>query len=408
MKRIVSIILLLALAQVSEVNAQDQGFIYGDVTTIDGNTYQGQIRWGKEEAYWHDIFNATKTSNDHFQYLSSSEKREATQKESEIFDWRIISIWSDEYSNVLHQFSCRFGDIRAIQVTGKQRLILTLKDDSSMELKGGSNDVGTYVRIMDEEIGEMQIKWDRIDRVEFKDTPRKLTEKFGEPLYGEVETRVNGKFKGYIQWDHDERLGDDKLDGKSRDGSASIAFDRIRRITSKGSRSEVELKSGRVMDISGTNDVNGGNRGIIVSMDGIGRVDIPWTEFREVVFEDTKNSGKPYSYYGKPQPLRGKVITTADDEYEGVMVYDVDEAIDIELIQGKDDRIEYIIPIRNIKRITPRNYNYSTVEFKKGGKALIGDARDVSENNSGVLVFEKGNKSPTYVAWRKVSEIIFD
>ena len=31
--------------------AQDAALIYGKVNTIDGDSYEGQIRWGKEEAF---------------------------------------------------------------------------------------------------------------------------------------------------------------------------------------------------------------------------------------------------------------------------------------------------------------------------------------------------------------------
>ncbi len=54
----------------AQIIAQDEGFIYGKITTIDDNTYQGQIRWGDEEAYWTDMFNAGKRYNDNIQYLS--------------------------------------------------------------------------------------------------------------------------------------------------------------------------------------------------------------------------------------------------------------------------------------------------------------------------------------------------
>jgi len=407
----ITIIYLLAFSfflSGHNLKAQDEGFIYGKITTIDGNEYTGALRWGKEEVYWHDIFNATKTSNKYLEQLSPAEKRDVTKKDWGVLDWKIMSIWSDEYSNVLHQFGCRFGDISAIEITGRNQLILTLKDGSTMDLRGGSNDVGTYIRIHDFEIGELKLKWDRIERIDFMNTPSKLEDSFGDPLYGEVETVQDGKFRGFVQWDHDERVGKDVLDGNSGDGSVSIRFSNIKQIRKEGNRSRVELKSGRNMLIGGTNDVNSGNRGIIVSINGIGRVDIPWQQFRQVTFENINNSGKSYKSYPSPSKLKGTVVMIDDEKISGIIVYDIDEALDIELIQGKDDDIEYIIPIRNIKKIRPRNYNYSTVEFRKKGKVLIGDARDVSDKNSGLLVFEKGKKSPTYIPWRKVSEIIFD
>ena len=389
-------------------DAQDQGFIYGRVTSIDGNQYTGAIRWGKEEVYWFDHFNATKTSNRSIKYLSSSEKRKSSDTDWGNINWTRIDIWSDEYSKVVHQFSCRFGDIESIEITGRDKILLKLKDGTGMELMAGSNDIGTHIKVIDFEIGELKLRWDRVEKIEFLDTPRKLDQKFGTPLYGEVETLENGKFTGYIQWDHDERVGKDKLDGDSRDGKMSISFDKIAEIQREGNRSFVVLKSGRSMAIGGSNDVDNRNRGIVVNMDGKGRVDIPWQQLKKVKFQETRDSGQPYKSYAKPAPLKGKVIDIRDEKFEGIIIFDIDEALDIEMIEGKDEKIEWIIPFRDIRKIQPRNYNYSTVEFKSGDKILIGEKRDVSDHNSGLLIFEDGKKSPTYLRWTKVSEIIFD
>ncbi len=37
---------------------------------IDNKSYEGPIRWGKEEVYWNDIFNAAKSKNQNLRYLS--------------------------------------------------------------------------------------------------------------------------------------------------------------------------------------------------------------------------------------------------------------------------------------------------------------------------------------------------
>src|SRR6185436_1506896 len=43
-----------------------QGFLYGRITTVDGATYEGRLRWGPEgdqEAFWGDYFNGSKHEN---------------------------------------------------------------------------------------------------------------------------------------------------------------------------------------------------------------------------------------------------------------------------------------------------------------------------------------------------------
>src|SRR4051794_21349358 len=40
------------------------GFLYGRITTVDGATYEGRLRWGgDEEAFWGDTFNGAKHAN---------------------------------------------------------------------------------------------------------------------------------------------------------------------------------------------------------------------------------------------------------------------------------------------------------------------------------------------------------
>src|SRR3954470_21262157 len=40
------------------------GFLYGRITTVDGATYEGRLRWGgDQEAFWGDYFNGFKHEN---------------------------------------------------------------------------------------------------------------------------------------------------------------------------------------------------------------------------------------------------------------------------------------------------------------------------------------------------------
>jgi hypothetical protein len=43
--------------------AGDEGFLYGRLTTRDGTTYEGRLRWDDEEAFWGDFFNSSKEDN---------------------------------------------------------------------------------------------------------------------------------------------------------------------------------------------------------------------------------------------------------------------------------------------------------------------------------------------------------
>jgi len=215
----------------SVAKAQDQGLIYGEVETIDGKTYKGQIRWGREETFWDDIFNSTKGKNPNLKFLERDDydhvrnyRRESDSK------WDFWSMWEDSYSGYTHSFALRFGDIDQIKITGRDDVELTFKNGMEMKFEGGSNDIGARINILDEEIGQIKIRWDRLEQVNFMDTPKRLPNKFGEPLYGTVETRI-GDFTGLIQWDHEECLSIDKLDGDTDDGDVSIPMGNIASIS---------------------------------------------------------------------------------------------------------------------------------------------------------------------------------
>jgi hypothetical protein len=135
---------------------------------------------------------------------------------------------------------------------------------------------------------------------------------------------------------------------------------------------------------------------------------VPWREFESFESLQIMSQEQAYSDYKSPKGLRGKVITISGEEYSGMIAYDLDEAWEFEVLDGKDDRVNYKIPFKNIKNIIPKNYAYSMVILRNGVNLLLGDSRDVSQENDGVLVFTSKDSKPTYIRWSKIEEIIFD
>jgi hypothetical protein len=394
----------------TEAYSQDEGFIYGKVTTIDNDVYEGALRWGKEEAFWTDMFNASKDDNKNLDYLDRAEMDYLMEQKSNRWGNDSWVNWMEEWgwddNRFVHQFGTQFGNIKSLEIRSRNRVMVEMQNGDFFEVNGdGYNDIGTDVRVMDQELGTIELSWNRIETIEFMSTPKKLDEKFGEPLYGTVESNI-GTFTGFVQWDHDERLSTDKLDGDTYDGDLSIDFGKVKSIERMGySRSLVVLQSGRELELRGSNDVNSENRGIIVTIEGVGRVDIPWRDFDKVTFEDTKGSGPEYGSFQKQSELKAEVVTTNGDRHEGKIIYDLDEEFSFEVLQGKDDDTEFIIPFQNIKSITPRNYEFSIIKLRNGSEYTLGEGQDVSEKNEGILVFR--DRNPIYIPWDKVESIDF-
>jgi hypothetical protein len=398
------------------LQAQDEGFIFGKVTTEDNRVYEGPIRWGKEEVYWNDIFNASKLKNENLKYLSDRDRERLDERRhDEWFSWAgnfktfASHHWNgDDENDYVHQFSCQFGEIKSLRPRGRKYAELELKNGQVFEVSGeGYNDVGLDIKVMDKDLGEVEIYWGRVEKIEFTNTPASLVSRFGKPLYGTVEA-YGGKFTGYIQWDHDERLSTDKLDGDSDDGDVAIEFGKIKSIERTGGRSLVVLKSGRELTLDGSNDVSSGHRGVIIMNKEFPSINVPWDEFDKVVFEE--NAPGPvasYNQYPAQKELSGKVTTHSGKSFEGTLVYDLDEAYEYELLQGKEGEFEYVTAFRSVKRITTKGEHRCLVELKSGKKITLDEGQDVNEKHQGVLVFAKGKENPAYIPWEDVNEIEF-
>ena len=136
-------------------------------------------------------------------------------------------------------------------------------------------------------------------------------------------------------------------------------------------------------------------------------MEIEWDEFDKVVFDNNaKYFGVAYDEFPEPLPLAGTVTTIDDESISGMIVFDLDEAFDYEILQGEYNDVEFSIPFRNIKKIIPKNYNYSKIELRNGQKLLLGDSHDVTDSNQGALIFID-NENQVYVPWENIEEINF-
>ena len=390
-------------------------FMYGEVETVDGDIYKGHIRWGTDEVYWVELFNAAKRSNDFLKFLSKKEVDELNEQQEGGSSWLgidlgVLSIWEDRFSRTQHQLDIQFGDIKVVEPAGRSRARLTLKNGVIVEADGSSyTDLGTSVVIHDFELGDFPIKWDRIKEVRFSAAPKGSDAGFGTPIYGVVNAGRKGSFKGLIQWDTDERFMDEILNGEDRDGKREIPFRSIKTISKKGNGVDVVLHSGRDFYLTGSNDVNRENRGIVIFDPEIGRVVVPWRDFFDLEIVEPKDEWTlTYEDFNKPNGISGTVVTIDGEEYKGLLAYDLDEAWEFEVLDANDDEVAYQIPFRHIKSIIPKNYNYSSVILKNGANLLLGGARDVSEQNDGILIFTSKNAEPIYVRWSKIDQVIFD
>lgn len=389
------------------------GLIYGRVLTDSGKEYTGFLRWGDEEACWDDLFHSLKQDlpfRDDADWDDDSWRRSKRGRTSRInlFGKEIVITTDDDdrTDSASRVFICRFGDIEEIVVTGSKDADIHLKSGSQMEVSGYANDVGGTIHVDDESFGEIDLRWNRIDTIEFRPAPSGADPGVFR-LHGKVETSY-GEFEGFIQWDKEECLSSDRLDGDTEDGDLSIPMGNIRSIDRRGrNSSRVELKDGRSLQLRGSNDVNSENRGVMVEDPRYGRLTIPWSEFDRVVFSDPGSSGRGYNDYKPAKKLSGTVVDVEGQEYRGDIVLDLDESEGWEMLNGSLDEIECNIPLSQVVKIAPRSRHASMVTLRSGEELRLEDGQDVSDRNDGVLVFV-GDEDPTYIRWSDVETIHFD
>lgn len=367
--------------------------IFGQITTVDNQVLTGYITWSRKQMYWTDMFKADKPNNPYTHYFKNSGLLFSNNGNQSTYP-------------PVHVFLCRFGNIRSIQQTTYNKIELQIRDGHSIELKkGNSNDIGGPVTIYSPQNGNTVIRWEKISKIEFME-PTLPDDGSNLPITGVIKT-AQGIYKGFITWDRDEKTQEALLDGRTSGGEKSIAFKNIRQIVKNGNACRVRLHSGNEFEMWGSNDVNNQNRGIIVSMPSIGNVIIPWRHF-EALETVSLNEIHTLSYndFRDPARLSGEVLTKSGKTVKGILVFDLDEAMNFEILDGSNDNITYEIPFRFIKSIEPKNYKYSFLTLTNGSTLSLGESQDVDARNNGILIFS-AEETPTYIPWKEIEKVSF-
>jgi len=427
---IATVLILLALAAAYWVREQDVGraaapsstittstgpaasedhesFLYGRLTTNDGVTYEGRLRWGgDEEAFWGDYFNGFKAKNPWVAHVPPEQLKES--RPLEIFGFEIAH-WESQI-DLRRPFMARFGDIARIEANGRD-LRVTLKSGTAFHLdRYAADDLADGIRVWDDRRGVVDFDEGRIRSIELLDSGWLGT--VPARLHGTVRTR-QGDFTGFVQWDGKECLGPDELDGRTAAGELSLRFDTMRSIARNSRDSAlVKLLDGREIVLSDTREVGHENRGIYVDDRRYGRVLVSWDAFERVDFTPG-GSGPAYADFPPGRPLTGTVTARAGRRLTGRLVYDLDESETTETLDAPLQGVNYNIPFGLISSIVSadreeRGTQRALVTLHSGEELQLERTGDLGEGNAGMLIFVDGRERPEYVRWTDVEQVDFD
>ena len=388
--------------------AANQGFLYGRVTTEDGGTYEGRLRFGgDEEAFWDNYFNGVKAVNP---WAAHAPRERLTQKRRpiEIFGFE-IPLW-DRQIDLGRPLMARFGDIARIEARGRD-LRVTLKSGTVFHLdRFAADDFADGLRVWDGKRGVVDLDEWRIRAIEFLPTAR--LEAAPSRLHGTVRT-AHGDFTGFIQWDREECVGADELAGHTAAGALSLRFDTIRSIARRSPNSSLAtLLDGREILLSDTRKVGLGHRGIYVDDRRYGRVLVSWDAFERIDFS-AGGTGPAYTDFPPGRPLTGSVTTRDGRRLTGRLVYDLDESETTETLDAPSRGVDYAVPFGLIASIAPigrenRGVQSVRVTLRNREELQLERAGDLGEGNAGLLIFVDGRERAEYVPWTDVERIDFD
>jgi hypothetical protein len=383
-------------------------FLYGRITLVGGATYEGRLRWGRDqEAFWGDYFNGFKDENPWAAHVPPEQLRKAPRP-IKIFGIEIAR--REDPIELGRPFMARFGDIARIERVGRD-VRVTLKSGTVFDLDYFSfNDFDDGVRVWDDRQGVLDLDPRQIGAIDL--LPDTRAGAVPHRLHGTVRTK-QGDFTGFIQWNRNDGVGADELDGRTADGSLSLRFDTIRSIVRHSDNSSlVTLLDGREIVLSGTREAGNGNLGIYVDDRRYGRVLISWADFERVDFSPG-GGGPAYGDFPPGRPLTGSVTTRDGRRLAGRLVYDLDESETTETLDAPSQGVDYTIPFGLIASIVlpgqeERGAGRAKVTLHDGEELQLERTGDLGEGNAGMLVFVDGSERPEYVLWTDIEQVDFD
>ena len=104
-------------------------------------------------------------------------------------------------------------------------------------------------------------------------------------------------------------------------------------------------------------------------------------------------------------PVLLRVLGVEEDELLPASS-DLDEGEGWEMLDGELGQISFAIPLADVASVEPLR-DETLVVLTSGETLTLAGTHDVSDDNSGVLVFE-GGEEPTYVTWSDIERIDFN
>ena len=396
------ILISLILTICSSAKADNGEFyIYGKCTLVQDEELEGFLCI-KGDRLWISQFITTKLNNPYAKLFANN---------------GTVYFGEDRNSNPsVHSFICRYNDIKQLRPIAKNRLEITIKNNSSIDVV---HDFDSELMIQLPNGKSRRLRWENIANIKFMGAPNINPINYPKLYVGSVES-TQGTYFGIIEGLNYSNKTIPIAD-IIQDTDPKITFDEIDRLECKSDRrvditigdTKLDARNFRIKQTLAT---------VRITLPTMGSIDVPWDKVKSITkFALSEFNGETYESSIYPKRLNASVTlnykqkstTRSEDssdiksEYQvhkGPIAYDLDEALNIEFIEGRNDGIYYRLVLDKIASIEPRNYNYSLIQLKNGSRLSLGSDQDVSFKNDGILMLN----TKIYIQWRYIDTIQFN
>lgn len=414
--RLACLVMTTVLAVPGGSQAQSSSRLWGRVETADGSVHEGFIRWDRDQAGWWDLLTGTRpvpTENLRIWRAATGRTEELPRRVVEVGGFRVSWPEDDPDFPSSGASSVRFGQVREIRPAGPDAAELVLRNGEALKLSGGGTDLGADMRGLAVEVpggSPTEFGWEEVTRIVLDAAPGGV-EPESTRLHGTVTDRWGNRYTGDVTWDRDEVLASDVLNGvrDGRGGEVSFSFSDIEALERTWEGTRISLRGGGRVELSGSNDVGRGHRGVRVSDPGLGRVDIPWDEFESLRLHAPAEGPIPDPF--RPgERLRGTVTTRSGQSFSGRILWDADEAWSWEALDGSYRGVAFQVEFGMVESVSRRSSRSADVVLRDGRRYELDGSNDVGEENRGILVLPDGDEAGEWVlvTWDELAEARFD
>lgn len=398
--------LLLASAPAVADDDPAAGALWGTVSTRGGDEIAGFLRFDGGDLWWDDLFAADRTESEWADRVDlgeiSRERRDAYFATHGLFERLAYALHDKGQVDLGRRLLCHYGRVESITMGEDAAEVVTI-DGRRHAVRLHRGDLRGDLLIASAGGDSTEVDFDRVTSIVFASAPSGSLPPWRR-LRGAVAT-TRGPMQGSIQWDVSENCDLDILDGKDQDGDHDVPMGDIAALVSEGDATEVLLRDGGRLVLTGTNDVNGENRGIAVSDDDGMRTVVPWKHFVRLDLDPLGASGPARADFAAGGPLSGTVTDADGAEHRGQLAWDLDESWTWDLLDGEDQGWERSIPFALIAWLAPQG-PACEVELRDGRRLLLDEGNDVDDDNAGVLVMGPGGD--VRVPWARTARVVLD